>query len=290
MLGPGMPTTDSDPWGAHASVYDRLFAPLTGYIGRSMLAIAEARIPTDAHVLDVACGSGAFLIPVVERAQRRRHAGGRDMVTGCDYSPGMVELARRRLAGLSVEPDEFECQVQDGQALGYDDRSYDAVFSCFGIFLFEDRHAGWREAARVLRPGGVFATTSWSAPEQNEMFRAQFTPVMEALPARLTEGMTPPGWMVVAEPDALRSEVAATGFEDVDVRNFRTGFAIPDAETAWGAMVDNPAAGAVLRQCDERELETVKSRVIDSLQDRAGGPGRPIVLEASCNILVARRA
>ena len=278
-----------DPWGAHASTYDRVFAPLTGYIARGLLALVEARFAPNARVLDIACGSGALLLPALERAARLRGAGGRDYVVGCDYSQGMVDAARGKAERVH-DGGAFMCEVQDGQALGYADASFDAAFSCFGIFLFEDRQAGWREAARVLKPGGLFGTTTWMAPENNEMFRAQYQPVMQALPSRLTQDMAPPGWMHVAEPNALRQEVEQAGFVDVEVRAFHTAFVLPSVEVAWDTMLDNPAGGALLRQCTDAELETIKSSVTRGLQAHAGGPEQPIVLEASCNVLTARRA
>ncbi|MCR9159665.1 MAG: class I SAM-dependent methyltransferase [Nannocystaceae bacterium] len=284
-----MSEDSTDPWGQHASTYDRVFAPLTGYIARSMLAMTDARLPEGARVLDIACGSGALLIPAIERAQRHRARGGTDFVVGCDFSEGMVNIARDK-ARARFEPDAFSCTVQDGQALSEADASFDAAFSCFGIFLFPDRAAGWREAARVLRPGGVFAATSWVAPEHNEMFRAQFGPMMEALPERITDGMSPPDWLVVADPEAFAAEVTEAGFRDVQTRQFRTEFVLPSAEVAWSTMLDNPIAGAIVRECTEAERAAVRSAFDASMHARSGGPGRPIVLEAVCNVLTATRA
>lgn len=284
-----MSEESTDPWGQHASTYDRVFAPMTGYIARSMLAMTDARLPESARVLDIACGSGALLLPAIERAQYRRARGGTDFVVGCDFSPGMVDIARRKAEAL-FDSDAFRCNVQDGQALSEEDASYDAAFSCFGIFLFPDRLAGWREAARVLKPGGVFAATSWVAPEHNEMFRAQFGPMMESMPKRLTENMTPPGWMIVADRTALAAEVAGAGFRDVETRLFRTEFVLPSAEVAWETMLDNPVAGAMMRECNEDEAAAVKATFDRSMHERSGGPGRPIVVEAVCNVVTAHRA
>lgn len=284
-----MTEESTDPWGEHASSYDRVFAPLTGYIARSMLAMTDARMPEDARVLDIACGSGALFLPAVERAQRRRARGGGDYVVGCDFSPGMVEVARTKAEAL-FDADAFSCGVQDGQALSEEDARYDAAFSCFGIFLFPDRVAGWREAARVLKPGGVFATTTWLAPEHNEMFRAQFEPVMGALPKRLTEDLRPSGWMLVADRHALAAEVAQAGFRDVETSVFRTQFVLPSAGLAWETMLGNPVGGALLRACSDVEAAEVEVAFVRGLEERAGGPGRPVVLEAACNVLVARKA
>lgn len=280
-------STETDPWGAHASTYDRLFAPLTGYVAHGLLALADGHIRQSARVLDVGCGSGALLVPAIERAVRRRRRGDQDHVVGCDVSPGMVALAETKARAFDIEA--FCCDVQNGEALGYEDGAFDAVFSCFGIFLFEDRGAGWREAARVLAAGGVFATTTWLPPERNEMFRAQFGPVMAALPARLTENMSPPGWMVVAEPDGLRSEVAAAGFMDVEVRPFHASMVLPNVDVAWAAMLENPGSSRLLEQCTHDELRAVQAAYTQSMTERAGGPDRPVLLEASCNLLVARR-
>ena len=278
----------ADPWGSHASTYDRIFAPLTGYVARTMLASTEERTLDGARVLDIACGSGALLLPAIERAQRRRQEGHNDVVVGCDFSPGMVAISQKRAEALYTS-DAFRCEVQDGQALSEDDATYDAAFSCFGIFLFPDRHAGWREAARVLKPGGLFSTSSWLPPEHNEMFRAQFEPMMEALPSRITEQLEAPGWLGVATAEALEAEVGEAGFTEIETTVFRTMFTLPSARVAWKAVLENPAAGAMLQQCDEQEREAVKSAFFDSMQQRAGGARRPILLEAACNILVARR-
>lgn len=283
----GPAPVETDPWGAHASTYDRLFAPLTGYVARSLLAMVDGRLRRSARVLDIGCGSGALVLPAVERAVRLRRAGDLDYVVGCDHSPGMVALCDAK--ARTFDSDAFRCEVQDGQALGYRDGEFDGVFSCFGIFLFEDRAAGWREAARVLAPGGHFATSTWMPPERNEMFRIQFGPVMAALPSRLTQDLTPPGWMAVAEPEGLKSEVEAAGFGDVEVHPFHASFVVPSIDVAWAAMLENPGSSHLLRQCSQEELRVARAAYIQTMTDRGGGDGRPVVLDASCNLLVARR-
>jgi len=284
-------TNELDPWGGHASTYDRVFAPLTGTVARSLFTLCEARLGPDAQILDVACGSGALLRPALSWAERQQAAGGAPFVVGADFSGGMVAVSQRNLGRLHPST-RFRCETQDGQALTYADASFDAVFSCFGIFLFADRLAGWREAARVLRPGGVFATSTWFPPDRNPMFQAQFGPVFEALPERVKaqhQQKGPPGWLRVADAEPLRAEVTAAGFDEVCVHPFHTTLALASVDDAWQAMRDNPGAGGMIQACDDQERKAVYAALRKGLAPYAT-PSGAVLLEARCHLLTARRA
>lgn len=296
-----MPTPPSAAWDHHADTYGRLFAPFTGVIARGLLALAEPRLPRGARLLDVACGTGALALPALERALRERSAtdpggaGAAAQVVATDFSEAMV--AHTRAAGAAVlagspgaAADVFECRVENGEALSFADSSFDAVFSCFGIFLFGDRRAGWREAARVLRPGGTFATAVWQGPQQNELLRAQMEPMMAALPERLRQAPPPGGWLAIADADALRAEILEVApLTHVRVRPFHLTMVYPDWTLLWGAMRDNPVVGTLLRACTEAELEVVRERVFAGFRERAGGDDEPLTLTSACNLLVATR-
>ncbi|MBK8212276.1 MAG: methyltransferase domain-containing protein [Myxococcales bacterium] len=280
-------------WDHHVDTYSRLFAPLTGFLGEAMVRIAEPRIRPFSHVLDVACGPGAVAVHALRRARAEALAAGaegrRGRVVATDFSQGMVEAARRA-AAASGDTALFHAEVHDGQALGFPDGSFDAVFSSFGIFLFADRVAGWREAARVLRKGGVLGTTVWRGPVENPMLSAQMAPVMAALPERL-RAQPARSWIDIAEPEALVREVSASGdFVDVEVHVLRASIVLPSPVATWEAMLDNPVMGALLAACTPSELSSVRDSVVASFETRAGGLGRPFVLDASCHALVATKA
>lgn len=276
----------SAAWDRHADTYARLFAPLTGFAARAMVNIAAPWWRSDASVLDIACGTGAATVPAVERALRL----GEGRVTATDLSPAMVERARRAVAALGATEAIARCEVRNGEALGFDDASFDAALSCFGIFLFRDRRAGWREAARVLRPGGTFATAVWKGPADNAMLRHQMEPVGRALPARLQQPAPTGGWLEVSTADALAAEVSETGaFRDVQVYPLQMTFAVGAWAELWDAMRDNPVMGSLLAQCSDDELARVRESVLARFGELAGGEHRPLLLEAACNILVATR-
>ena len=282
--------TTAQAWDDHVALYDSLFATLTGFVARSMFRMVEARLPAGAEVLDIACGSGALTLPAVEREQRQRASGAKPgRVFATDFAAGMVDFTRKVTAQLGAGEDVVRCSVENGQALSFADASFDAVFSCFGIFLFEDRQAGWREAARVLRPGGTFATAVWQGPEHNAMMRAQFLPVIQALPQELVP-QTSGGWLEISEAAALISEVnASNAFEAVSCKEFHASVVLPSWRHAWEGMKNNPVMGLLLRRCNAEQLQVVEANVRKHLSALAGGEDQPLVLESVCNLLTATK-
>lgn len=277
-------------WDAHAHTYARIAAPCTGYLAQSLFLHVAGRLPSGADVLDVACGNGelsraAVLHAVGESAASDDHG----RVTATDTSPAMVDRTKRQLTALANDS-FFECSVQDGQALEFEPSSFDAVFSAFGIFLFPDRRAGWREAARVLRPGGILATAVWRGPEVNELVRLQMEPVLAALPARVLEDLPRAGWLDIATEDGLRAEISGCGFEDAEICTFDAVLTAPSPRAMWAMMEENPLSGAMLSGCSVEERAALEDSALLSFKRRAGGADRPVRFGASCHFLTARRA
>ncbi len=93
-------------------------------------------------LLDVACGTGIVT--------RRLTAAGLD-VTGADAAYGMLWRAAARVPGRVV--------LADIRQLPFPAESFDAVSAVWLLHLLDDAERVVAEAARVLRPGGVFVTT-----------------------------------------------------------------------------------------------------------------------------------
>jgi demethylmenaquinone methyltransferase/2-methoxy-6-polyprenyl-1,4-benzoquinol methylase len=92
--------------------------------------------------LDVACGSGKLT------AELTRIAGPKGRVVGLDFSPQMLEVARREHPGIEfVEGDALK--------LPFDDASFDASTIAFGLRNLADPVGGLREMLRVVRQRAV---------------------------------------------------------------------------------------------------------------------------------------
>jgi len=139
------------------------------------LVVERAGVEPGMDVLDVACGTGNATIPAAKAGAR---------VTGLDFSPVMLEIARERSADAMVEIDFVE---GDAQELPFEDASFDRVLSTFGHMFAPDHQRTAAEMRRVLRPGGVIAVACW-APEGSigRMFRT----LAELVPP--PPGATPP--------------------------------------------------------------------------------------------------
>jgi SAM-dependent methyltransferase len=114
------------------------------------LVVQAAGIEPGMEVLDVACGTGNASVPAAKLAAR---------VTGLDFSPGLLEIAREYGADSMVEVDWIE---GDAQALPFEDDSFDRVISCFGHMFAPDHRATANELLRVCRPDGRIAFACWT--------------------------------------------------------------------------------------------------------------------------------
>jgi SAM-dependent methyltransferase len=111
--------------------------------------VAAAGVEPGMEVLDVACGTGNATLPAARAGAR---------VTGLDFAPGLLEIARERAADAMLEIDFVE---GDAQALPFEDASFDRVVSTFGHMFAPDHRKTADEMKRVLKPGGAIAVASW---------------------------------------------------------------------------------------------------------------------------------
>ena len=191
-----------------ARVYDRMNSVMTAGMHHRWRerAVDLARVGPGSTALDVATGTGDLAIELARRGAE---------VTGSDFAPAMLELARRKAPGLTFE---------EGDALDLDhpDGAFDAVTVGFGARNFADLDRGLREMARVTKPGGyvvVLEITSPQRPPLSWFFRAWFDRVVPALgrvagdPDAYT--YLPSSVRRFPGPQELAARMATAGLDDV---------------------------------------------------------------------------
>jgi ubiquinone/menaquinone biosynthesis C-methylase UbiE len=127
--------------------YGRI-AWITVPLARELVEAVEVR--PGARVLDVACGTGHVALEAARTLCD---------VTGIDYVPELVDIARRRALAEGLEAD---FQVGDAEALPFEAASFDVVLSAIGVMFTADHDRAGAELVRVCRPGGRIGLASWT--------------------------------------------------------------------------------------------------------------------------------
>jgi ubiquinone/menaquinone biosynthesis C-methylase UbiE len=127
-------------WDKHSASYDKQM----GFFDRHLFGDSRAWVCSQAtgHTLEVGIGTGLNLPFYGEQVQ----------LTGIDFSPAMLALARQRAAQLGREADLREA---DALALPFPDASFDTAVCTFSLCAIADDRQAVIEMTRVLRPGGL---------------------------------------------------------------------------------------------------------------------------------------
>jgi ubiquinone/menaquinone biosynthesis C-methylase UbiE len=239
--------------------YDRHMVPLIFEPYAADLAQRAATFSPGA-VLETAAGTG-----VVTRALAPKLPPGASYVV-TDLNQPMLDYAASRQG-----PDSRIKWLQaDALALPFENATFDLVCCQFGAMFFPDRSSAYREARRVLKPGGHFLFSVWDRIEEN-IFADDITNALARIfpndpPRFLTR--TPHGYHDTA---LIRSELEDAGFSRVAIET--------RAEQSRASSPRIPAVaycqGTVLRNEIEAraagKLEAATDYVASALADRHGG-------------------
>jgi ubiquinone/menaquinone biosynthesis C-methylase UbiE len=196
--------TDTAFAGSIPAIYDRYLGPLIFEPYAVDLAQRLAGLTTGS-VLEIAAGTG-----MVTRALARSLPETVSIVA-TDLNQPMVDFAAAQEGCARVT-----WRQADAQSLPFEDQSFDAVVCQFGVMFFPDKRAAFREALRVLKPGGRYLFNVWDRIEDNEVPET----VTEALatvfpqdPPRFL-ARTPHGYHDLA---TIRDDVQAAGFKQIAI-------------------------------------------------------------------------
>ncbi len=142
--------TDSSAY--FASVAGQWDALRSGYFTEHMrdAAIAKANLPPGAIVADVGTGTGFVAAGLAPLAAK---------VYGFDFSPAMLDVARRNLALFP----NVELRQASGDRLPLPGGTLDGVFANMYLHHAPQPPQAIREMARLLKPGGVLCLTDLDA-------------------------------------------------------------------------------------------------------------------------------
>ena len=203
------------------TMFDRI-APVYDVMNRVMTAgldlrwrrlTAEAVVRPGDRVLDACCGTGDLALACAR-------TGGK--VTGLDFSPRMLERARRKSSAVTwIEGDLL--------ALPFVDGSFDAATVGFGVRNVADLGRGVAELARVLVPGGRLGILEITTPTGllAPFYRVWFDRIVPLLGKLLAGGAAysylPASVRRFPGPQELAVLLERAGFAAVGYRTFAGG-------------------------------------------------------------------
>jgi Methylase involved in ubiquinone/menaquinone biosynthesis len=132
-----------------------IFVDYAADIARRAAALKPAR------VLETAAGTGIVTRKLRDALPADTH------LTVTDLNAPMLEVARAKFK----PGEQVAFQPADATALPFDDGSFDAIVCQFGMMFYPDKEKSYREAYRLLTPGGTYLFSVWDSHRYNPFGR-----------------------------------------------------------------------------------------------------------------------
>jgi SAM-dependent methyltransferase len=238
-------------WQKASTFYADTFGTLTALTIDPLLE--SVRVKSGMRVLDVASGPGYAAGAAAARGAT---------VVGIDFSPLMVEEARRRYESVA----SLEFLEGDAQRLPFEANQFGAVVMNFGLLHLARPEVAISEAFRVLEAGGRYAFTVWGKPDE----AVGFGVVLRAMEmhGRTDVGLPDgPPFFRFSDAGECHRALAQAGFLEIDVRQLPLIWNLPSADALFqAALCGGVRTSAALQAQTPEALTAIRSAVHAALQ------------------------
>lgn len=214
-----------------------------------------------ALVLELAAGTG-----VLTRLLRDSLAKECEIIAS-DLSEPMLGVAQKKFK--SREAVSF--QTIDAMEIPLDDNSVDVVVCQFGVMFFPDKVQSYKEALRVLKPGGRYIFSAWDSLEFNPFARITQGVVEEVFPD------DPPGFYKVPfhyhDATEMKREMKEAGFSSIRVQRKQLKKIISSMDAfAMGLVHGNPLSEEISARNGDLDamIETIQSALVTEFGNNPG--------------------
>ncbi len=236
-------------------------------------------LPAAGHVVQLACGTGELSLALARRRPDLR-------ITGIDIDPAVLEVGRANAANDQLTVD-FRTMSMARLELG--DGSADAITSRMGLLLpgTAPFDVSAREAARVLRAGGILSIATWADLAASPYIGVGLPVLRRFLP----ESALPDVQAISADsvrPGALEGYLTDAGFRDVEASWLRWETEYPDFSSWWEFDAGFGPLKPLFDSLDGRQRVAARQAMahdISAHRTDSGGYRLP----ATCRMITARR-
>ena len=185
--------------------------------------VSTMTIPETGRALDVACGTGDVALEIV------RQKGPRVKVIGIDFSPGMLDLAQKKIS--RGENETISLLAGNALRLPFGNDTFNAVTIAFGIRNIQDKTAALKAFYDCLVPGGRVLILELATPRQTRLRDAYLAYFQKVLPTigrlfskhRFAYSYLPDSVARFPTSDVFMSIMTQAGFSHVVCRRLTLG-------------------------------------------------------------------
>jgi SAM-dependent methyltransferase len=209
------------------------------------------------QVLDLCCGPGIVTAGL--------DAAGAN-VTGLDFSPAMLDLARQAVPGA-------EFVEGDAMNLAYHDNSFDAVTIGFGILHVPDPISVLDEVHRVLRSGGRLSFSVWHGPTIPSVLGDLFQVIgQHGDPSvQLPPG---PGLHDYADPEIVVPALTTAGFSQISQTVVQNVVETNNADDIVTLFMEGTVRGGILLRSQPPDaLANIQTAMTEQIKSTYGANG-----------------
>ena len=262
--------------GSIPAVYDDHLGPLLFHFSAADLAQRVSMVlPEARRFLEIACGTGISTQYLSDSLDPDAE------IIATDLNDAMLAYARQKRGGLR----NVTFQQADAQHLPFEDESFDAAISQFGIMFVPDKALAMAEMARVVRAGGLVAFNVWDSLETNRVAAIAHETIAGFFADDPPDFLTVPFGYYQIDPVCRLIEGAGLRHPDVQIVSAR--IECPDARSvARGFVEGNPG----ILQIQERATanpDDIITAVAEALE-AAFGPA-PLQIPLQEIVFLARR-